>query len=178
VVLEPGDGRPRRLVERALEEDVADHARPARDRLEREQRRTGQPRAVAVAVPAPEQLVAAAHREQRHSVVDRRANRLRPRLEVGRDHALLAILAAPDVEEVVRRWFERRADGQRLDAELVPSGRGAACQHGDVAAVGVDVQVLRVQVPDTEDHAAPSPSQNGRVRPRSVAIRRSSSIAV
>ena len=49
-------------------------------------------------------------------------------------------------------------------------------QHGDVAAIGVDVQVLGIEMADPQaGHAA---SQYGRTTPRRVSTARSSSIAV
>jgi hypothetical protein len=63
-----------------------------------------------------------------------------------------------------------------LDLELVPPPRRTPCEHRDVPAVGVDVQVVGVEMADADLHAACS--QYGRANPRSVTIRRSSSIAV
>jgi hypothetical protein len=72
---------------------------------------------------------------------------------------LLPILPAADVEEVVGGEVERRADAHRLDVELVAARGGAALEDRDVAAVGVDVQVLRIQMADADDHGCPSLSQ-------------------
>jgi hypothetical protein len=79
--------------------------------------------------------------------------------EVGRDHRLLAVLAAADVEQVVASGLERRADRDVLDAKLVAAGRRPPLEHGDVAAVGVDVEVLGVEVADPDDHGVRSLSQ-------------------
>ena len=38
--------------------------------------------------------------------------------------------------------------------ELVAAGASTFREDGDVAAVGVDVQVVRVEVPDADLHAA------------------------
>ena len=82
--------------------------------------------AVAPAVPAPEQLVAAAHGEQRRAAVDRLADRRALRGEIRRDQRLLAILAAADVEQVVRAGRERVAEPDRLDDRA----RARAAQRG------------------------------------------------
>ena len=109
----------RRLGERALEQDVADHAPLAGDRLVREEGCARHPRSVAPAVAAPEELVAAADREERCTLVDRIPDRLASHGEVGRDHRLLAILTAADVEQVVRRPRRGSAERDRLDHELM-----------------------------------------------------------
>src|SRR4029078_13383210 len=104
------------------------------------------------------------------------AERVAPNGEITGDHRLLAILASADVEEVVLPRRERRPESDRFDLELVPACSCAMLEHGDVPAVGVDVEVLGVEMPDPDDHAASS--QYGRVRPRLVAIAWSASIAV
>src|SRR6185437_15267414 len=91
--------------------------------------------------------------------------RVSPNGEVTGDHRLLAILAPADVEEVVRPRRERRLERDRVDVELVPARSGPMLEHGDVPPVGVDVEVLGVQMPDADDHAASS--QYGRVSPAS-----------
>ena len=70
------------------------------------------PRAVAAAVAATEQLIAAADGEQRGARRRRPRRCVAARGEVGCDERLLPILAAADVEEVVRARLERVA---RLD---------------------------------------------------------------
>jgi hypothetical protein len=79
--------------------------------------------------------------------------------EVGCDHRLLPVLASAHVHEVVRRRIETVADGERVDAQLVTARRQAPLEDGDVAAVGVDVEVLGVEVADADDHFRPSLSQ-------------------
>ena len=152
VVLEARDRPSRRLVQRAFEEHVADHATLTRERLVREERCALEPRAVPPAVAATEELVAAADGEQRRSPVDRLAQRGTVTGEVGRDHRLLTVLTAPDVEEVVTAGHECSSDRDRFDAELVPARRGTALEDGDVAPVGIDVEVLGVEMTDADDH--------------------------
>ena len=65
-----------------------------------------------------------------------------------RDERLLAILAAADVEEVDLAGRDRVAEPDRAHVELVAARRGALREHGDVAAVGVDVQVVGIEMPD------------------------------
>ena len=99
VVLESGE-RPAGPL--AVEQDVADHAALARDRVEREEADPGQLDAVAVAVVATEQLVAAADGEDGRAAGNSLVHGVRLRGEVDRDERLLAILAAADVQQVVR----------------------------------------------------------------------------
>ncbi len=130
---------------------------------------------MAAEVAAAEQLVAATDREQCRAVRDRLLQRRPLGDEVGRDQRLLAVLAAADVVEVVLAGTHLVAERQRRDVELVAAQRGAPRQHGDVAAVGVDVQVLRIEMPDADPHVR---SQYGFAQPRAATIRCSSSMAV
>jgi hypothetical protein len=135
--------------------------------------------AVAASIEAPEELVPAAHRERRRTAGDGIRDRRATSRKIGRDQRLLAILSAADVEEIdfERRWVAR---ADRNDVELHGTPRSARCQHGDVPAIGVDVQIARVQVPDDDslDGAHAARSQYGRACPRSVTIAWSPSIAV
>ena len=72
--------------------------------------------------------------------------------EVGGDEPLLTILAASDVEEVVSGGIEHVSEADRVHLELVAAQSGSAREHGDVAAVGVDVQVLGIEMPDADPH--------------------------
>ena len=74
--------------------------------------------------------------------------------EIVRDERLLAILPAADVEEVdlTRRHRIPHADRQHL--ELVAALRARSREDGDVAAVGVDVQVVGIEMADADLHAA------------------------
>ena len=89
---------------------------------------------------------------------------------------MLAVLAAADVVEIVRPPLGLVTDPERVDFERVAAKLGTARQHRDVPAVGVDVQVVRVEMPDTQPHRGVS--QYAGTRPRSVRIPRSASIAV
>ena len=120
VVLEARDRRRDAVAEVGLEQHVADQPPLAGDRLEREQARARHPRAVAAAVAAPEQLVAAADGEQRRAGLDGPPQVVASRREVGRDQRLLAILAAADVDEVERPRLERVAGLDRAS----PRARG------------------------------------------------------
>ncbi len=68
--------------------------------------------------------------------------------EIRCDERLLAILASTDVQEVVRARVELVADPDRPHVELVSTKRRTTREDGDVAAIGVDVQVVGVQVTD------------------------------
>ena len=91
----------------------------------REQSRALEPGAVPPAVALAEQLVAAADGEQRDAAVDRLPEHGRAGREVGRDHRLLAVLAAADVEEVVSGRVQRVVHGDGDDAQLVTACGGA-----------------------------------------------------
>ena len=95
--------------------------------------------------------------------------------EVGRDQLLLAILATADVEELdpVRDGI---AEPDRRHLELVAAGGGPHRQDGDVPAVGIDIEVLGIEVPDADLHAVFS--QKSETSPRPATMPRSPSIAV
>src|SRR5262249_16612482 len=177
VVLEPGKRPQEAGLELALEQHVADHAGVAGDGLQREQTDAREIDAVEVAVRAAHELVPAAHGEQRGAAGDRGRPAGGSGDEILGDELLLAVLAAADIEEIVLARLDRLADGDRAHLELVPAPGGASRQHGDVPAVGVDVQVVGIEVADDDSHAARS-SQYGRTKPRSATICRSASIAV
>ena len=84
----------------------------------------------------------------RDAAIVRRSNRIALRGEIGRDQPLLSILSAADVEEVVRGGVERVADPHRPHVELVPATGRSPRENRDVPAVGVDVEVLGVEVTD------------------------------
>ena len=85
VVLEAGDRPSLTRDELALEQDVADHPLLAGEGLVREEADARHRVAVAAQVAAPEQLVAAADREQRGAVRDGLLDRRALRDEVGGD---------------------------------------------------------------------------------------------
>ena len=65
------------------------------------------------------------------------------------------------------------ADADRRDVEVVPAPCRSAREHGDVAAVRVDVEVVGVEVADADVH-----DQYAFVSPRAVRMRCRPSIAV
>jgi hypothetical protein len=176
VVLEACDRPPDAGLELGLEQHVADHAPFARDGLEREQPDARELVTGHVDVATPEQLVAAADGEDRRTALRGRADPVALGREARSDQRLLPVLAAADVEEVVLARHDRIVRPDRADIELEPAPGRSPRQDGDVAAVGVDVQVVRVQMADDDLH--PRASQYGRTCPRSPTIRRSASIAV
>src|SRR6185436_7601645 len=98
--------------------------------------------------------------------------------QIDRDQSLLAVLAAPDVVEVVHARPDRLPEADRAHLELEATGRSAARKDGHVPAICVDVQVVGIEVadPDTEAHAARS--QYCGTLPRRASTLRSASIAV
>ena len=129
-----------------------------------------------VAVRAAEELVAAAHRQQRGPTCDRLQQAVGLPHEVRRYELLLAILSAADVQEVVLAGPDFLSHGERVHLELVSAPGRAPREHGDVAAVGIDVEVVGIEMTDDDLHAASS--QYGRAKPRSATIFRRASMAV
>src|SRR5215210_7670824 len=150
VVLEAGERLPGPV---AGEKHVADHPSRARGRHERQEPDAGKLDVLAVAVETAEQLVPTADGEHRGAAVNGGAHVVALRGEVDRDERLLSILAAADVEKVVRPRPQRVTHRHGVDLELVSAPVRAACENGDVAAVGVDVQVVGIQVADADLHA-------------------------
>ena len=142
----------------------------------REQADARQVGAVEVSVRAPEELVAAADREHRGTAAAARRTPAAFASQILRDERLLAVLPAADVEEIVLAGWTRISDRNGPDLELVAAPRRAPRQDRDVAAVGIDVQIVGIEMPDDDLHAARS--QYGRTNPRSLTICRKPSIAV
>jgi hypothetical protein len=156
VVLEAGKRSSDPGLELALEQYVTDHASFPRDRVEREQSDAGQLCPVEVSVRAPEQLVAAADCEHRGSAVHSPTHVFRLRGQILRDQGLLAVLAASDVQQIVLIRPQRIADRDSPHLKVVAPPRRAAGKDRDVAAIGIDVEVVRIEMPDDDLHAARS----------------------
>ena len=177
-----------------LGEHVADAALGAgrgRDGGDVEQPRARQLLAARGAVARPEQLEAAADREERGAPGLPLPQPPGVALQVGRDAPLLAILSPADQHEV--GFVRQRAaelDALDLAAEAVRLAAGAQRDH--VAAVGVDVHQLGVE-PDGADRilaaahagdsaprgsAARSAAQYGAAPASAAAASRSAIIAV
>src|ERR1044072_6729278 len=73
---------------------------------------------------------------------------------VGGDRSLVAVLAAADVEEVVGVGIDCLAEPGRGVGERDPAALAAPLQEEDVAAIGVDVHLLRIEGEDAELHQA------------------------
>src|SRR5205814_3457535 len=131
---------------------------------------TGHVLAVEAAIAAAEQLVAAADRERGHSTVHRLAQRLRLACEVLRNEQLLTVLPAADVVEVVLAGCDRVSHPQRRHLQLVPPPGRPPSEYRDVATVGVDVEVVRVEVSDP-DRGHCERSQYGFASPRDARSR-------
>src|SRR3954451_12123826 len=153
MVLEAGD-RPRALARDVrLDRDVADQSRAGlANRLE-----IGEPEAgeavLAELIAVAEQLIATADGEHGRAVVDRSREGLAlGRLHVGGDRALVAVLAASDVEEIVGRGVDRVPGTRPLMLEVDSAPLRSPLQEDDVAAIGVDVHLLGVEREDSELH--------------------------
>ena len=108
MVLEAGDRSPLTGDELAFEQDVADHPLLAGHGLVWEEADPRHRVAVAAQVAAPEQLVAAADRQQRGAGGDRLRDRRPLGDEVGCDQRLLAVLPAA-ARRVSTAMFPRSA---------------------------------------------------------------------
>jgi kynurenine formamidase len=144
VILEPGED-PRGAAELGLDRDVADQPRARlADGLEVGQAEARQA-LLAELVAVAEQLVAAADGEQHSAVGDRRGERVALAIRhVGGDGALVAVLAAADVEEVVGAGVDRLAGAGAGPLEPDPAPLAAAPQEKNVAAVGIDIHLVGV----------------------------------
>ena len=105
------------------------------DRLVREDAGARHQRAVAAAIAAPEQLVAAAYGEECGPGLDGSAEVVPTGGEIGRDERLLAILAAADVDEVERPRLQlvTRLDSghlERMTAQRRAAGEALRCCRG------------------------------------------------
>jgi hypothetical protein len=156
MVLEPGDGMPLAWLELAVEEDVSDHAPLAGDRMVAEDSRSRKLDAAAVTVEAAEKLVAAADGEHCGSTRERLFEGFRVRRKVRGDQSLLAILTAADVEEIVLIRIQplTEADPAPLEADPAPGRPLGEYRH--VPSIGIDVEVIRIQVANDDLHAAVS----------------------
>src|SRR3954454_14098920 len=100
-----------------------------------------------------EQLIAAADRQQNGCVVGRRGDRLAlGRHHVGGDGLLVAILTPADVDEVVSGGVEALARADAGVDEADPTPLASPPQEDDVAAVGVDVHLLRIEAENAQLH--------------------------
>ena len=108
-------------------------------------------RLVAELVAVAEQLIAAADGEQGGAVADRLGDRLTlARDQVGGDGALVPILAATDVDQVVSAGVEGLPGSGRRVLEADPAPLAALLKQGHVAAIRVDVHLLRVERQQTQ----------------------------
>ena len=74
--------------------------------------------------------------------------------KVSRDQPLLPILPATDVEEIdIGGDSVLNPDGAHLERDVTPAT--APCKDGNVAAICVDIEVVRVEVPN---HQVPETS--------------------
>ena len=176
VVLEAGEHAPAAEVD--LDRDVADQPRAVlAHRLEVDQPEAGQV-LVAERVAVAEQLVAAADAEQDGAAAGGGVQRVAlDGGEVARAQRLVAVLAAAEVEEVVRVRVDRVAEPGARQLEADPAPGAAALEQQQVAAVGVDVHqvgIERAHAQQEISHAA-SPPWSRRARawagPRAAARR-------
>ena len=150
MVLEPGQ---RLARPRAVEQHVADHAPVAGHRLQRQEADPGQLVPGDVPIRPSEQLIAPADGKDSCSARYRLVQGVRLRDQVVRDERLLTILAAADVEEVDLAAPHRLVEADRPNCQFVATQGSSLREHGDVAAVGVDVQVVGIEVSNGDPHA-------------------------
>src|SRR5436305_11939656 len=124
--------------------------------MEGEKPRAGQLGTALVAVEVPEDLVSTTDRERGSAAGDglpQCATHLGQRRG---DQLLLAILAAPNVEEIVRAGPDLGTCSEREHLELMAPPGGPALQNRHVPTIGVDVEVVGEEVADDDLHAAAS----------------------
>src|SRR5436309_11372521 len=95
-----------------------------------------------------EQLIAAADGQERRPRLEGFVERGPECGELGRDQRLLTILTTAHVEQVVFSPLDLGACAEWPHLELIAPPGGPGAQDGDVAAVGVDVEVIREKVAD------------------------------
>ena len=146
MVLEPGQDSPNIGVELHLDRDVSDQPRLIRAHGDEvDEPDTGQGR-VAELVGVAEQLISAAHREDHRFSGRRRVERVALDLgQVERAQLLIAVLPAPDVEEISAIGVQPFAEAARGDAEVDSSPPATPLEQEQVAAVGVDVHQVWVE---------------------------------
>jgi hypothetical protein len=156
VVLESGD-HPGAVAEIDLDRHVADQARSRlANRPQVGQREAGD-RLVPELVAVAEQLVTPADRQHHGATVNRPRDGVSLGAQhVGCDQALVAVLAAADVDQVRRGPVEFLAQTRRRVVEADPSPLAAPPQEQDVAPVGVDVHLVRVQGQQPQLHHSAS----------------------
>ena len=182
VVLEAGqDARAVEAGQLHLDRDVADQPRAVdrADGLEVDQPDPGHA-LVAQLVVVAEQLDAAADAQDDRAAVGGGVQRVALGVDqILRAELLVAVLAAAEVEEVVRVGVDRVAEAGGGQLEADPAPRAAPLQHQHVAAVGVDVHQVGVERADAQrlvrHRAGPPPWSRRRRRwPGSGALTRRS----
>src|SRR5438128_2520142 len=173
VVLEPDKRSIRRI-----HQQIAHEALPAGARGHVENAKPRDRRADLRHVLVPEELIAAADREDRGAALDRvpqgRAVLAR---QIGADDVLPLILTAAEEPHVgpLRVGPLANGVGPHLDADAPPFR--ALGERDDVAAVAVDVHQVGIEVRDPQIHDSQS-SQNGTVAPARASTARKACIAV
>ena len=110
----------------------------------------GHHRAVRIAVGPPHQLIAAAHGEHGGAVGHVLPDAVgMPPSQAVAGGPLLAVLPAADHVDVLR-LVERIAPGHGGDPQLDPAPGATLLQAGHVAAVGVEIHQVRVEVGQTQ----------------------------
>ena len=139
-----------------LDRDVADQPRAGlTHRLQVDQAKARQA-LLAELVAAAQQLVATADGEHDRAVANRIGERPSLALDhVGGDGSLVAILATAEIDEVVLARVEALSGSGSRVLEVDPAPLAAALQEEDVAAVGVDVHLLRVESEQAQLHQDP-----------------------
>ena len=146
VVLEARQHARRGRVQLHLDRDVADQPRAVlADGLEVDQPDAGQG-LVAERVAVAEQLVAAADAEQHRAAGRGGVQRVAlDRGEVARAQRLVTVLAAAEVEEVVRVGVDLVAEPGARELEADPAPGAAALEQQQVAAARVDVHQVGIE---------------------------------
>jgi len=160
VVLEPHQGRGVEAQRRGVHQHVADVAGTAGLGAQVDEVEAREPGAVYRGVVAAQELVPAAHGQQRGAAVDGRPHRgALGAGEVGR-HEVLVLVLPPTHEEDIDAIDVIVAAPDLDHLELDAPAPAAIAQGDDVAAVAIDAHLPRVEVTEAEA-AAHRPFQNG-----------------
>ena len=151
VILESGDPPRGPVHEIAFEQHVADETVMPCLSSNGEQSGAGHLPARNVAVRTPKQLIAATDCEQRAASLDEAAQGRASSRDIGRDELLITILTSADVDEI-RVARKRTAFINRAHRKLNTTLRGAPGQHRDIAAVGEEIEELRIEMGDRQLH--------------------------
>ncbi len=106
-------------------------------------------------VEVAEQLVATADSQQAVTLIDKLPDQLLlPTDQIARNHPLITVLPASDVEQVVCRRIESLSDRAPGELKINSSPLTTLPEQQDVATVGIDVHLFGVKAEQSKLHDA------------------------